>query len=151
MNYFKPLILILIISVLPVQDEFVIFQTEDIQVKTAGGKYEINLPFKILDGYYIQADKGVPENIIPTQISFDKNELYEITGYEMLPLEEKSIFLDTTEHKVWRNDFGIIVHIKVSDKNRSLIKQLAGELMYQACNNRQCFYPRNLRFEVEFI
>ncbi|TBW27830.1 hypothetical protein [Gramella sp. KN1008] len=151
MNCFRPLLLILIFSFLPVQDEFVIFQAEDTGVKTGNNQYEISLPFKILDGYYIQAEKGVPENIIPTQVTFQKNKLYEITGYEILPLEEKSIFLDTIEHKVWSNDFRIRVLIKVNDKSRSLTKQLTGEVVYQACNNKQCFYPRNLNFEIDFI
>lgn len=150
MNYFS-LLLFVLISISPVQDEFVIFQAEDTEVKTSQYEYEISLSFTILDGYYIQAERGVPENIIPTQIAFEENKWYEITGHEFTSAGKQTIFLDTTAHNVLSDHLKVLVFIRLKQAKFQTTKKLRGELSYQACNTRQCFYPRTLNFEVEFI
>ncbi|MCM8569525.1 hypothetical protein NE848_09045 [Gramella jeungdoensis] len=151
MNYFSLLLFALVFFISASQDEFVYFEEEETEVKTSQSDYEISLSFKILDGYYIQAESGVPENIIPTQVSFRRNTSYEVTGYEFSSMGEQTIFLDTTAHNVLSDRFEIMVYIKIKEGKLKQVNKLAGELYYQACNTRQCFYPRTLNFEVEFI
>ncbi|MBZ9728255.1 hypothetical protein LB467_01015 [Salegentibacter sp. JZCK2] len=140
-----------IIFFIPVQDEFVVFQAEETEVEKAETGYEIKLSFKILDGYYIQAETGVPENIIPTQVSFKKNEFYEITRHKFFSEGEQTIFLGTVAHNVLSDSFELRVFLKLKKEDLKQVKKLSGKIFYQACNNRQCFFPRNLDFEVEFI
>lgn len=141
----------ILFSIIPIQDEFVEFRPEKTEVKRFQTGYEIKLSFKILDGYYIQAETGVPENIIPTQISFKKNESYQITRHEFLSERKQTIFLDTTAHNVLSDNFEVRVFLKLKEEDLKEIKKLRGEILYQACNNMQCFFPRNLDFEFEFI
>ena len=150
MNCFNFLLFVLL-SFNPVQEEFVIFQAEETKVEKTSAEYEIWLSFKILDGFYIQAETGVPENIIPTQVSFQKDPTYEITGHEISSKGAQTIYLDTSAHNVLSNNLEVLVKVKLNEKNSENIKKLRGEVYYQACNNKQCFYPRNLNFEVEFI
>lgn len=151
MKYCNLLFFAIIFSIIPIQDEFVVFQTEETEVKRSQTGYEIKLSFKILDGYYIQAETGVPENIIPTQVSFKKNEFYEINRHEFFSEGEQTIFLDTIAHNVLSNSFEVKVFLKLKKEDLKQVKKLRGEILYQACNNMQCFFPRNLDFEVEFI
>lgn len=151
MNYFSLLIIALVLAVSPLQDEFVLFQEEKTEINASQKEYEISLTFKILDGYYIQAETGVPENIIPTQVTFQKSESFEITAHQLSSRGEQTIFLDTTAHKVLSDSFKILVFIKLKNADSKHVKKLVGEVYYQACNKQQCFYPRTLNFQVEFI
>ncbi|MCG9971316.1 hypothetical protein [Christiangramia crocea] len=151
MKYFNLLFFAIIFSFTPLQDEFVIFQAEETEVKKSQEEYRISLPFKIIDGYYIQAETDVPENIISTQVSFKENDFYQITHHAFSSEGEQTIYLDTTAHNVLSGRFEIVVFLKLKDKALNRTKKLRGEVLYQACNTRQCFYPRNLSFEIEFI
>lgn len=151
MKYYNLIFIAFVFSLSPLQDEFVFFKAEETEVKKIQRDYEIKLSFQILKDYYIQAETGVPENIIPTQVSFEENEFYEITRHEISSEGKKTIFLDTIAHKVLSNSFELAVFLKLKKEDWKQVKKLRGEILYQACNNMQCFYPRNLDFEVEFI
>lgn len=150
MNYYK-LFLVLVLLVSPIQSEFVVFEKEKLVIQKQGKQIEITLPFKILEGYYIQEEKDVPDNIIPTTISFQNNSGYKITGYKFISENRKTILLDTTTHNVLNNEFSIKIFLSIENQVPKKGKKLAGEVSYQACNDKQCFYPRVVGFEVEFI
>ncbi len=151
MNYYSILCLAILFTILPGQDEFVIFQPEKTEVRKIQEKYEVRLSFMILDGYYIQAEEDVPENIIATRVSFQEDKSHEIISYEIASKKEKTIYLDTIAHAVLSDELVLLVTIKPKPGKFQQDGKLRGELVYQACNNRQCFYPRSLNFEVEFI
>lgn len=151
MKYYNLIFIAIVFSLSSLQDEFVEFKAEETEIKKSRIDYKIKLSFNILKDYYIQAETGVPENIIPTQVSFEKNDLYEITGHKFSSEGKRTIFLDTIAHKVLSNRFELAVFLKLKKEDWNEVKKLKGEILYQACNNMQCFYPRNLDFEVEFI
>lgn len=150
MNYYKIFCLLFLFLNL-FQSDFVVFEKEKLIIDKEEKQIEITLPFKILEGYYIQEEKDVSENIIPTTVSFQDNSSYKITGYEFISEERKTILLDKTRHRVLSNSFLIKVSLIVDEKNLKKDKRLAGYINYQACNKKQCFYPREISFEVEFI
>lgn len=135
----------------PVQNEFVHFDKENVEIQNKGNQIEITLPFEILEGYYIQEEKDVPDNIIPTTVSFQSNLEYKISGYTFLSEERKSIVLDKTTHQVFNKNFSIKVSLILDEKTRNKTKKLAGEVNYQACNEKQCFYPRRVKFDVDLF
>lgn len=131
------------------QQHFVTVDESVIRVERKGDGWIVGIPFQIREPYHIQAVSGAKDNVIPTTISFEENEHFEIVHYNFTSLKHDTVFLDQVPNKVLSGTFEVSVFIKYPKGNLSKIPPLKGELGYQACNDRQCFFPRTLTFNVD--
>lgn len=150
MNYYK-VILFCFTSLFAFQDKhFVDFKEDDVKVSITGEQLTIVLPFEILDSYHIQSEKIFDNNLIPTEILFDGSDGYKILNYRFSKVNRENLVLDQLKCEVLSNDLEVTVQLeKLPGTNKQL--KLNGFLYYQACDDRQCFYPRNLPFEVKSV
>lgn len=147
MNYSSYLFVLFLLLFSDIQMDFVSFKEEDVQLEKINTDLMIILPFIIKAGYHIQAEKDVPENIIPTEFSIQENEEYELLEQQFLTREYDTVILDKIIHKVLSDEFQVKLLIKPYSLDKTL--NLKGVLNYQACDDRQCFYPRKLDFEIQ--
>lgn len=149
MNCYK-LILLCVISFFSIQDkQFVDFNDEDVKISAKGEQLTIVLPFEILENFHIQSEIFFDNNLIPTEIHFDEPEGYKILNYQFSKVNRENLVLDQLKCEVLSGKLEITVQLeKKSTTHKPL--DLKGYLYYQACDDRQCFYPRSLTFNVNW-
>lgn len=143
------LIIFCFVSLSSFQDEqFVSFSTNDVKILAKGEQLTVVLPFEILKSYHIQTEKIVDNNLIPTEIHFDEPNGYKILNYQFSRVQRDELILDQLKCEVLSGQLEVTVQLQ---KNKTVNKSLnlKGYLYYQACDDRQCFYPRNLPFIVK--
>lgn len=143
MSYCKYFLFLLVTLFVPLQQEFVSFLPENTVIERKDEKLQITLVFHVKPDFHIQAEDEVPDNFIPTSLSFQSpkeniNYYFQIANYD-------TIVLGRNIHKVISNEFKVLVEIDTKLQNIGVLK---GELNYQACDDRQCFFPRKLSFQV---
>ncbi|MGM5469428.1 hypothetical protein ACS386_04060 [Flavobacteriaceae bacterium LMO-SS05] len=149
MNYYS-LIVCCFISLFTLQDkQFVSFKDDEVKISAKGKHLTVVLPFQILEKYHIQTEKVESNNLIPTEIHFEGPEGYKILGFEFSKALREALILGGLKCEVLSNYLEVTLHL---EKNITLSKALniKGYLYYQACDDRQCFYPRTLDFNVNF-
>ncbi|MCH4822585.1 hypothetical protein ML462_05315 [Gramella lutea] len=126
------------------QKEFVAFLPERTIIESKDDKLHIELRFLVKPGFHIQAEDEVPDNIIPTSINFHLPESKHIIKKYFVIKSYDTVIFGENIHKVISSDFTVILEVGIENTP----KILKGELSYQACDDRQCFFPRKLPFKL---
>ena len=129
------------------QTQLVDLITDEVDIQKKNDCIKLLLPFEIQDGFHIQDINDTKENLIATKITFEDEEDFEIAHFKIASLKYDKVILDQIEHRVLGNRLEVVVTIKTSIKHSKSIV-LKGKFYYQAWNDRQCFFPRTLNFEV---
>lgn len=149
MNFYS-LIVFCFVSLFSIQEKhFVDFKTDEVKISKSQEYITITLPFEILENFHIQSEKTEDNNFIPTEIHFEDSEGYKILGFEFSKAERENLILGDLKCEVLSNILEVTLKLKKTTVNKPLF--LKGHLYYQACDDRQCFYPRNLRFELKML
>ncbi|MBJ6367803.1 hypothetical protein [Snuella sedimenti] len=131
------------------QKQFVSIEEDRIKINRDNTIITIMIPFKILDGYHIQALSNTQDNLIPTEINFEVPE-----GCTLQKTFTKkyydTVVLDKVEHKALSHILEVTVTLKCDKRMPSDSSYLNGGLYYQTCNDRQCFFPRTLDFCISY-
>ncbi|GJM29382.1 MAG: hypothetical protein DHS20C17_20170 [Cyclobacteriaceae bacterium] len=108
---------------------------------------QLTIIFEIQEGYHIQSDDPKSDTVIPTRISFDVPPEIE-PGAPGFP-EAELMYLEGSEEplQVFSGRIEIIVPISYKSPLPQDY-QIPGRIYYQACDDKRCFYPRELEFEV---
>lgn len=146
MSFYK-LIFITIVFI-AVQNDFVVLKNEETTISSNKDYTEVILLFTIKPGYHIQSNKEVPENIIPTSIYFETSQSYTISLQELIVPVYDTVVLDETPHMVISDEFQAKVHLKALNSETSGSNLLKGILTYQACDDKKCYFPRELKFDI---
>lgn len=148
MNYYSIFIFISL-SLFGVQTkQFVKLNQDDLKIIKDKNIVTIVLPFEILDGYHIQAESDTKDNLIATEITFEKNERFEIIKQEFSKVYYETVVLNEFSHRVLSDRFEVTVTLKLNKVGPDFDHELIGGLFYQACDDRQCFFPRTVDFVV---
>lgn len=126
--------------------DFVKFNETDVNQKIDDELITITLPFEILEGYHIQSEAESLDGSLPTEVTFQDNDLYEIVSYTYSKKYNEKVVLNQYTHNVLINEFEITVTLKL--KSKASNPKLNGQLFYQACTDRQCLFPRTLDFQI---
>ncbi len=146
MSFYK---LIFITTVfIAVQNDFVVLKNEETTISSNKDYTEVILLFTIKPGYHIQSNEEVPENIIPTSITFETSQSYRISLQELIVPVYDTVVLDETPHMVISDEFQVKVHLRSLNAESSGSNLLKGILTYQACDDKKCYFPRELKFEI---
>jgi len=148
MNYFKISVFSLLF-LLTVQDkQFVEFKSDEVKFSKNQEQITITLPFEILENFHIQSDKVEDGNFIATEIHFDNPEGFKILGYHYSKVNREDLILGDLKCEVMSDQLEVTLRLEKTSKSKNEL-YLKGHLYYQACDNRQCFYPRILQFRVK--
>jgi len=148
MNYFK-ISVFSILLFLTIQDkQFVKFISDEVEITENQEHVTLVLPFEILNDFHIQSEHVEDSNFIATEIHFDPREEFDILGYQFTKTQRDNLVLDQLKCEVLSNRLEVTVQLEKNfTSNKPLY--LTGHLYYQACDDRQCFYPRTLQFVVK--
>lgn len=116
----------------------------------SGGLSAITVSFQIKDGYHIQANKVNDDSLAPVRLEMGTSEgIY--YGQPIFP-EWKEFKMEGTNDRLWVFDEMLDVKIPLKITKEKLRRDylLKGNLHYQACDSRKCYFPRVLEFEVRF-
>jgi hypothetical protein len=149
MNFYS-LIVFCLVTLSGIQDKhFVDFKANEVRISKDQEHIIVTLPFEILENFHIQSEKTEDNNFIPTEIHFDEPEGYKILEFEFSKTDRENLILGDLKCEVLSNAMEVTLKLKKTTVNKPLY--LKGHLYYQACDDRQCFYPRNLRFELKML
>lgn len=146
MSFFKQILITFLF--LQLQTDFVALDNDLTEININDAYTEVIISFSIEPGYHIQSDKDVPENIIPTSITFEPSNAFSISLQQLLVPAYDTVYLDKIPHEVISNEFQAKVHLRPLDSKKICSETLKGVLTYQACDNRKCYFPRDLKFEI---
>jgi DsbC/DsbD-like thiol-disulfide interchange protein len=110
-----------------------------------GQKVPATFTFRVKEGYHINSNKPLLEELIPTQVQFTVVNELTVSKLQYPAGELTSFPFDPTQKlSVYSGD--VVVHAEVSvpasAKPGSVTVQ--GELKYQACDNNACYPPKKL-------
>ena len=129
-------------------DPMVIVKARQVKVKQ-NRESNVVLRVTVKDGFHVQAAR-VTNDLIPTTIHVKSLDGVTFLSPELPPSKKFSLegtddFLD-----VYDGRFEIRIPVRVSDVSKGRYS-LEGELRYQACDARRCFFPRTVPFAVELV
>ena len=150
MNFYRTIAVLLFTISSFGQKQFVAMNSDKIQIERAGDLTRLVIPFNVEDGYYIQDFAEVVGNVIPTHFSINDNSGFEKIEQELGATEFDNVKLDKLTHRVIKNGFAIDMILRLNEYTQ-YPEVLQGELFYQTCNSRRCFFPRTLKFEVSLV
>lgn len=112
MNFYSLFLIFILCTSVPLQEHFVSLKENEMKVWHPKNEINVLLSFQILPGYHIQAENEVPENIIPTTISFDNTEAFSVLEHNFIISTYDEVILDRISHKVISNDFQVSIRLK---------------------------------------
>ncbi len=111
----------------------------------AGQPQEVELRFRVDEGFHINSHTPKDELLIPTVLKLDAGSGVKVEGEQYPKGSTFRLPLGSGETlDVYQGEFRVKVRLMAS-KGAST---LTGELHYQACDNASCFPPRTLRVMV---
>ncbi len=136
------------LSAVAQETEFVSLRPLKEIVVKPGEKKSMELYFKVREGYHIQADSQHVKELIPTALSFAKVE--GIRMENMKYPDPKMFYMEGVQDPlpVFGGEVLISVSIQATKAVPKNTYTLKGELAYQACDAKKCYFPRSLSFTV---
>lgn len=129
------------------QNQIVSLSSKPYAKLNSGTTVKTSIDFLIKKGYHIQADTVKDNNLIPSALTFEKVEGFEI---KIIFPDYKEFLLKGTEETllVFDNDMSVTVEISTIKSLGQGTYMLPGELKYQACDSVRCLFPRTLNIEI---
>ncbi len=137
-------------SIAPQGRTFVTFTPMNRVIVAPGHSMPIKFTFRVQDGYHINSNKPLAEELIPTQLHFSlPGEM--VIGRIMYPAGALTSFPFDPKQKlsVYSGDFvvsGLLVAPTSANPGPYTIH---AELKYQACDNNACYPPKKLPFSFD--
>lgn len=108
-----------------------------------GKETELVIPASVLKGHHIQANPATLPNLIPTEVSLDSLE-----GLEIKPTvypKSKAWRLSSAGKEIQTFDGKVEFKVGMTAKNLKPGRyELKGSLRYQACDEKNCFFPASV-------
>lgn len=130
------------------QTQFVSMLEDNMIINKHEDVIDITIQFEILDGYHIQALSDTQDNLIPTKLTFTPQKGCKLINQKFTKTHYDKVFLNNVEHKVLSKILEITITLQCETTILPNGQLLKGELFYQTCNDRQCFFPRTFEFSV---
>ena len=109
-----------------------------------GQAAELAVRVKIKKGFHIQANPAADEFLIPTTLAVKANKDI-VPGEPVYPPGTPYRLQDSKEDLLTYEDEAVIkLPVKALDSAAAGNADLAGELKFQPCDDRRCFFPRSI-------
>lgn len=113
-----------------------------------GDNKSIRISFMIQNGFHIQADKVVDDNLIPTTLNLISPEEL-LVGEPIFPAPARFHFINESNiMSVFSGVLEVLIPIKTQQSIKTGRYRLVGVLDYQACDSVKCYFPRKLDFVI---
>jgi thiol:disulfide interchange protein DsbD len=106
----------------------------------------ISVPLTIEKGFHIQANNPGNKRFIATTFEFEKNSPIEVVSVEFPEGKEFKIQSSPEPVKVYEGKIDILAKIKLTQTQKKL--SLNAKLRYQACDDKNCFFPVNKELKI---
>lgn len=116
----------------------------------AGQPAKVELKFRVLDGFHVNSNVPHSSYLIATKMKLEPTADIQI-GKITYPLGKDMSFPFAPDEKlnVYSGEFTVTAGLSASRTAAPGPHKLAGELTYQACNDRACYPPKKLPVSVE--
>ncbi len=109
-----------------------------------GREATLTVRAKIKKGYHLQANPAAEEFLIPTTLKMQANDSI-VPGEPVYPPGQPHKLMNSEDVLLTYDDeLTIRLPVKVMDSAQPGDTSLTGELKFQACDDRRCFYPRSV-------
>jgi hypothetical protein len=117
---------------------------------TRGKSNSIELHFRVGEGFHINSNKPAAEYLIPTTLKVQPPTDM-VVGKITYPAGETRSFPFAPDEKlsVYSGDFTVTVQVRPLASVLPTKYEFRGTLRYQACDNAQCYRPKDLPVEFE--
>jgi hypothetical protein len=114
----------------------------------SGKRTEVNLHFRVKDGFHINSHAPEQKTLIPTRLIVEEPQGLTVSTVDFPKGSSYApSFAPEDTLSVYSGDFSITAHIS----SRSGVHVLRGGLHYQACDANACTPPRTLPFEIRIL
>lgn len=110
----------------------------------AGSEIKFAVRLNIEDTWHINSNKPLDDFLIPTEISFEENENYEVKKIVYPHAEDIKLAFSDNLVSVYEGEVYIGGIIKISEKANTSTLSLILNFEYQACNDNTCLAPQKL-------
>jgi hypothetical protein len=131
---------------------YVSFEGASSAVVVPGKPSQVELRFRVKDGYHINSNKPKSELLIPTTLKLDPPSDLASEGVVYPPGKDLSFPFDPSEKlNVYSGEFTVLTKLSAARTANPGNFTVHGELKYQACSDNACFPPKNipLQFDVK--
>ena len=106
------------------------------------------IPVSILEGYHINSNAPGDEYAIPLKVTWTS--LGALEGAQVTFPKSEKITVGEQSLNVFTGKVDLTASFKVSAKAPAGPGVAAGKLSFQACNNKMCFPPKTVEFNVPY-
>jgi Disulphide bond corrector protein DsbC len=106
------------------------------------------IPVIILDGYHVNSNTPSDEYLIPLKVTWTS--LGALEGGQVTYPKAEKITVGDQSLSVFTGKLDLTANFKVSAKAPAGPGVAAGKLSFQACNNKMCFPPKSVEFNVPY-
>jgi hypothetical protein len=132
----------------------VIMAPQPVTTVIRGKASNVELQFRVSSGFHINSNTPKAEFLIPTVLKLDVPTDIIVGKITYPPGRDMSFaFAPDEKLNVYSGDFGLTVQVRPMASVLPGKYEIRGRLRYQACDNAQCFPPKQLpvSFEVKVI
>lgn len=116
----------------------------------AGTPARVELKFRVLDGFHVNSNVPHSSYLIATKIKLDPTTDIQVRKIIYPPGKDMSFpFAPDEKLNVYSGEFTVTAGLSAARTAAPGQHKLAGELTYQACNDRACYPPKKLPISVE--
>ncbi|MFB3813948.1 MAG: protein-disulfide reductase DsbD domain-containing protein [Terriglobales bacterium] len=151
-----PLVLLLLVSNAPAQD-FRIPKAPSVQVAPVspvtvapGKSARVRFHFRVEPGFHINSNQPHDDLLTPTALKFDVPTDIVVGKVKYPPGRDESFaFLPGQKLSVYQGDFAVTALLTTARTVAPGTYRVRGGLKYQACDNRQCYPPKQVPVEFD--
>ena len=137
------------ITLIQAQEQSFVAVDGKLEFTMVSGKEEhLTLSFLVKEGFHIQANQVKDENLIPTALYLSGPDQL-LIGEPVYPAAAEFHMRGAEESLlVFGDELKITIPIQINEPAKKTYF-LNGKLHYQACDDRKCFFPRDLPFVIK--
>lgn len=129
---------------------YVTFEGASPATVSPGKPAEIDLSFRVKDGFHVNSNKPNSELLIPTTLKLEPPSHLSAGAIIFPPGKDISFPFDPSEKlNVYSDAFTIKAKLMATHTAGTGNFTVHGQLRYQACNDNACFPPKNIPFQFD--
>jgi Disulphide bond corrector protein DsbC len=129
---------------------FVSFEGASPATVSPGKPAEVELNFRVKEGFHVNSNKPNSELLIPTTLKLEPPTDLSAGAILFPPGKDISFPFDPSEKlNVYSDAFMVKAKLMAASTASSGNLTVHGQLRYQACNDNACFPPKNIPFQFD--
>ncbi len=114
----------------------------------SGGLFQIAVVADIGQGFHINSHRPIDQYLIPTVVKLDETKGVTFGPMQYPEPKLESLSFSSTKVSVYEGKALVLAQGRLSDDISPGDVKIAGQIVYQACDNNRCFMPQTVRFEI---